>query len=235
MLRFLGIGAQKAGTTWLYRALDRHPHISFPLGKESHYWDWYRDTKEFSWYEQHFVDPDQFEGEITPSYSFLPLNVIERISERWGDLRLIYFIRDPRARAWSAARMSLKRAEMTHQEASDQWFIDHFNSQGSRSRGDYEACIRNWRHFFEERQLLIVRYEDLCANPVCVANKCLSHIGVADKFFSKNDDPVLRVLQHAGDRVELRPSLKEVLNKIYRDQIISLQEYLGQDFSGWMD
>jgi hypothetical protein len=35
---FLGIGAQKGGTTWLYRQLLRHPQVAFPRGKELHYW-----------------------------------------------------------------------------------------------------------------------------------------------------------------------------------------------------
>ena len=36
---FLGIGAQRAGTTWLYRCLRRHPQIYLPGTKELHYFD----------------------------------------------------------------------------------------------------------------------------------------------------------------------------------------------------
>ena len=36
---FLGIGAQKAGTTWLARSLARHPAIHIPARKEIHYFD----------------------------------------------------------------------------------------------------------------------------------------------------------------------------------------------------
>jgi hypothetical protein len=32
MLDFLGIGAQKAGTTWLYERLSQHPAVRFPAG-----------------------------------------------------------------------------------------------------------------------------------------------------------------------------------------------------------
>ena len=35
---FIGIGAQKAGTTWLYRNLQAHPQIHMPH-KEVHYFD----------------------------------------------------------------------------------------------------------------------------------------------------------------------------------------------------
>jgi hypothetical protein len=36
---FLGIGAQKAGTTWLHRMLSLHPDIGMPEQKELHFWD----------------------------------------------------------------------------------------------------------------------------------------------------------------------------------------------------
>ncbi|MCG6901349.1 MAG: sulfotransferase [Rhodobacter sp.] len=34
---FLGVGAMKAGTTWLYAALNRHPQLFFTTEKELHY------------------------------------------------------------------------------------------------------------------------------------------------------------------------------------------------------
>jgi hypothetical protein len=40
MLDFLGIGAQKAGTTWLYQQLSQHPDVMPCIGgKEIHYFD----------------------------------------------------------------------------------------------------------------------------------------------------------------------------------------------------
>ena len=34
---FLSIGAMKAGTTWLYAVLERHPELHFAMEKEIHY------------------------------------------------------------------------------------------------------------------------------------------------------------------------------------------------------
>ena len=36
---FLGIGAQRAGTTWLHSTLASHPEIWMPRIKEIHYFD----------------------------------------------------------------------------------------------------------------------------------------------------------------------------------------------------
>ena len=42
---FVGIGAQKAGTTWLHRNLQAHPEIWMPKEKELHYFDEKRGQK----------------------------------------------------------------------------------------------------------------------------------------------------------------------------------------------
>lgn len=39
MFDFLGIGAQKAGTTWLHTQLKQHPDVWMPLAKELHFFD----------------------------------------------------------------------------------------------------------------------------------------------------------------------------------------------------
>ena len=50
---FLGIGAQKSGTTWLYENLKKHPQLYLPKTKEIHFFDWHF-YKSIKWYCQHF-------------------------------------------------------------------------------------------------------------------------------------------------------------------------------------
>src|SRR5438128_12200402 len=40
--RFLGVGAPRAGTSWLYQNLKPHPQIWLPPLKELHYFDFQR-------------------------------------------------------------------------------------------------------------------------------------------------------------------------------------------------
>lgn len=37
--RFPGLGAQKAGTTWLHALLDQHPRLCLPQTKETRFFD----------------------------------------------------------------------------------------------------------------------------------------------------------------------------------------------------
>ena len=68
---FLGIGAQKGGTTSLQRLLEQHPGAYLPPAKELHYFSLHFDQGE-AWYRQQFVSasPGQSCGEITPYYVF---------------------------------------------------------------------------------------------------------------------------------------------------------------------
>jgi hypothetical protein len=63
---------------------------------------------------------------------------MRQVHARFPDARLIYLIRNPIERAWSSALMALRGAEFAFDEASDAWFIDHFHSRGSLSRGNDE-------------------------------------------------------------------------------------------------
>jgi hypothetical protein len=234
LLKFLGIGAQKAGTTWLYYVLREHEKILFPAGKEVHFWDRHL-AKGVEWYNALFQgNSDQWMGEITPAYAILPNKIVAKIGHHFPDLRLIYIIRNPIQRAWSSAKMALKRAEMTFEEASDQWFIDHFRSQGSLSRGDYERCIRTWRQYFAAEQLLVIKFDLLKKKPDIFIQKCLVHLGlenaIPETLLPRLFDPVFET-----EKFVLRESLYSELISIYEEKIRSLEDYLMKDLSSWLE
>jgi hypothetical protein len=232
MLRFLGIGAQKAGTTWLYEMLVRHPEIRFAGVKELHYWDApARDSLEG--YRAKFEGVEAF-GDITPAYQFLPVATIREIRAAFPEVRLVLSIRNPIDRAWSGAKMALRRAEMDLAEASDQWFIDHFRSSGSRCRGDYETAIRAWRSVFPSEQLAIHRYEEIERAPNDLLVRIARHIGVDDGFFASLSTSVTRQRVFASQGEKLRPTLRRVLDDLYREPILSLQDYLSEDLGSWL-
>jgi len=235
MLGFLGIGAQKAGTTWLYHMLRQHPDIEFPAGKELHFWNQPHGESEVYNYLQQFQHPSLIQGEITPAYAFLPISTIREIYKSVDNLKLIYLIRNPIDRAWSSALMALQRAEMTFEEASDQWFIDHFRSKGSLARGDYEGTIKSWSRIFGQEALLIIRYDHIVDRPVNVLQSCFRHLDV-----NILTDQQLQGLRYSdrffkGPGYAIRPSLYPVLRELYVSRIESLESALGLNLISWKD
>jgi hypothetical protein len=225
---FLGIGAQKAGTSWLHANLAQHPRVRFPAGKEVHFWDRDR-ARGVPWYRERFAGApaDARLGDVTPAYAMLAPEVVAEIAREFPRLRLFFLLRDPVERAWSSARMALARAEMELDEASDAWFVDHFRSRGSRARGDYATTLDRWLAEFPRAALLILRYEDLAAQPEVVARAACAHLGLDAEPLLRPENPWLRARVREGDRAELRPALRAALEELYAEPLRRLREGYG--------
>ncbi|WP_084957110.1 sulfotransferase family protein [Thermoactinospora rubra] len=117
---FLIVGAQRCGTTSLYRALAQHPLLLKPvLHKGVHYFDIAYDRGP-DWYRAHFPltvgaalvrrryggRPLAFES--SPYYLFHPL-AGERIARDLPGVKLVVLVRDPVERAFSAHAHELAR------------------------------------------------------------------------------------------------------------------------------
>jgi len=172
-------------------------------------------------------------GEITPAYAILPRDVIKAIRTELPEIRLVYLIRNPIDRAWSSALMALNRAELTMHEASDQWFIDHFRSQGSLCRGDYETCLRNWRSVYPADNILVLLFDDIERRPLAVLQRVAAHIGADPSYFATVPASVLKEIVFQGPAHAIRPPLADVLTEIYAPKIERLEQYLGCDLSHW--
>lgn len=234
MLNFLCIGAQKAGTTWLYEHLSRHPEVAFPGGKEVHYWNARRDELPLAWYLDLFADDHLVNGDITPAYATLEEAVVEEIARAVPHAKVMFILRNPIERAWSAAMMALSRAEMAPDEASDAWFSDHFRSRGSRLRGDYERTIRIWSaHFQTESAFRVFFHDDLIDDPSAFLSNVLRFLDVTPTRAA--DEYTLRDRVFAGPGLALRPSLRAALVDLYGDQIKSLSKIVQRDLDHWIE
>src|SRR6516225_367831 len=183
VIDFLGIGAQKAATTWIFECLRRHPEIYFPGGKEIHFWDECRERGIEWWLDiyRNSAHNGRKKGEITPAYALLDEDTIHQIAAIAPELRLFYSIRNPIARAWSHALMVLGRAGHLD-KLSDSLFIEHFTSAASRRRGDYPSCLDRWSAVFGADKLHVTVYDDIMADPRRVLGGIARHIGIDPEF-----------------------------------------------------
>lgn len=156
---FLIIGAQRCGTTSLYRALAQHPLIMKPvLRKGVHYFDVAYD-RGLSWYQAHFPHragtrqrrnryghrPQSFES--SPYYLFHPL-APARIACDLPGVKLIVLVRDPVERACSAHAHELARGFET--EPSFERALDleeaRLTGEADRLRDSPHALSHAHRH-----------------------------------------------------------------------------------------
>lgn len=254
MQLFLGIGAQKSGTTWVFHNLKRHPQVQFPAGKEFHFWDLVPNISPIHWLE-HLAPPGIHEcpgvthcGEITPSYALMSTETVSKIKQACPDLKVFFVLRNPIERAWSAALMALDRCQMTLEEASDQWFIDHVHSQASRSRGDYLSTIRIWQNHFGSDQFAVLFYDQLAKVPDTFLKELSRHLGIDDTFFASipSDDLAVPVVPTLSSQQRInpihrklnllvqRPEVLAELHRLYDIPILALQQHLQIPLDHWI-
>lgn len=113
---WLGIGAQRCGTTWFTDLLVQHPLLDVPGGKKEHHWlyryglmrDWTPTARDE--YREAFTDETVKLGEFTPYY-LRSSWVCEIAADALpGDAPILVLVRDPVDRFASAVRHSMEEA-----------------------------------------------------------------------------------------------------------------------------
>jgi hypothetical protein len=191
------IGAMKSGTSSLHYYLMQHPRVIAPLRKEVHYFDLNFERGE-SWYRANFGRAGQGGVNIdsSPYYLFHP-QVPQRAHARVPDAKLIVLLRDPVRRAYSHYwhERDKGREPLSFEDAiaaepdrieRDQERLARGEIQRSEAhqyfsylaRGRYAEQLEHWLNFYPREQLLILRFEELAADPLPVLNRSLGFLGL---------------------------------------------------------
>jgi hypothetical protein len=231
--QFLGIGAQKAGTSWLHTNLQLHPDAFLPPHKELHYFDEHFDESLASYAKNFAGAGDKLRGEITPAYSILPVSRIRYIRSIMPDVRLIFLMRNPIERAWSHALMTLvTHAKHDYSEIPHRKFIEHFQSDASLQRSDYEMILDNWLSVFDSRQLFIGYFEDIALRPVELLQDVCRHVGLREDVDWSTFPTDQKILPGPG--IPMPQEYRDILRNIYLPYIWQLRKRLGSRINGWL-
>jgi hypothetical protein len=249
MIDFLGIGAQKCGTTWLYRRLRTHPQVRFPAGKEVHFWDEQRE-RGVDWWLQPFHRPLTGRerlarllaldfrplrcGEITPAYAILGADVVREIHALLPALRLFYIIRNPIERAWSQVRHEYRLAARDVADATEDELIAFVDAPRCRQRGDYLACLDTWLSAFPPAQLHLMVLDDVVAAPKAELVALARFLEIDTTPFLGADESLLGIPENARPTRAVPAALLDHLRETYRPSIAGIGRRLGRRFDGWL-
>jgi len=158
---FVGIGAQKAGTTWWYDLVCAHPGVydRTDIHKERHFFDRYTvrsfGPAECSLYHDWFPrPPGRLTGEWTPDYLHLPW-VPALMARAAPHTRLLALLRDPVERF---------RSGLAHQRRH-QGRLTMDTYQDAIARGFYHDTLSRWSQHFASDQILLLQYERCVSDP----------------------------------------------------------------------
>ena len=196
-LDFIVIGAQKAGTTSLWRYLEDNEALRMPPDKEASFFSEPLYPAELRGYMRALFKDAPLRaklGKVTPVYMHgtptVPVPLIaERIRETVPEVRLVALLRDPVERAHSAYRMMKRRSAETRSfpQAVEQLLtpaaLDEARRQPEPTNtyvvaGEYGRLLGAYLERFPRDQLQVELSSDLASSPAAVVDRVCAFLGV---------------------------------------------------------
>jgi hypothetical protein len=243
---FLVIGTHKGGSTSMFEYISQHPEVQMARRKEiNFYTKYYRFGMRY--YQSLFPkkNVDKLTGEGTPYYLFHPL-VPARVKATLPNVKIIVLLRNPVIRAHSHYNMikaidpastfdeavSLEKTRIGTKTEKllknpNYYSIEH---QGFSyfSRGLYYEQLSNWLKYFQLKDMLILKSEDLFENPKKELKKVYDYLGLSEIYpqdiSPKNAREYSGLSKEDYDRYKL----------YFKEDQKKLHELLGDHFQ-WFD
>lgn len=216
---FLVIGAQRSGTTWIHRLLQRHPALWLTPVKEIHYFDRTTITRSLldpherrrvrpkvidlwhlrfwlgkrndHWYRALFRKARASQlitGEVTPAYSTLDESGLRRIHSINNEVKIIYVMRDPVERDWSAVN-NLFRKNMWDGALTADSALNGARASRIKLHSAYTKTIARLEAVFPSNQLYFCFFDDLRERPRMFAANLLSFLEVDPDLLAQQTLP----------------------------------------------
>ncbi|MFM1823636.1 MAG: hypothetical protein RI967_1902 [Planctomycetota bacterium] len=228
---FLGVGAQKAGTTWLAENLRTHPGIFLPARKELHYFD-ESFHRSLASYARHFAPAGaRVAGEITPAYAILDDERLDFIRRVMPGVRAIYLLRDPVERAWSGTVMELATLRNVDPHAiPTAHFVAHARSRQVLARSRHLDAIARWERTVRPGHLHLAFHEEIARDPAAMLAEVHRFLGVEPRGDAAT---VIRERVNAGPRLAMPDEVRDALVGELGDELRALADRFGGHAEEW--
>lgn len=259
---FLCVGAQKAGTSWLYRQLEPHPDFWMPPVKELHYLDSLnrtkrrgpprsKDERDACFLEgindlsmQSHIDLDNYgrlfrhkgpllSGDISPAYSTLTDEIIERVVNRFPNLKVVFLARDPVERAWSQLSMGVRLGMINKFDATDpDEVVCNLLNPGVLVRSHPSKIVARWRRYVRPENFGVFFFDDLKENPAELRGSMVRFLG------GDPEKPSGRLKPHdnndAGrDKLRLTEKVRNRVAQFFEHELKACAMELGGRARSW--
>lgn len=176
---FIGLGAQRTGTSWLYACLYEHPELCLPRKEINFFGSERRWPRGYGWYEGLFAEcpADRLAGEFSSTYLPAP-EAAQRIAARYPEAKLIASLRNPVDRAHSSYLNDIVAGEI----APDVSFARAAESRDYLGESCYGTQLSRYLERFPRERLLVLVFERTNRDPAAAVRSVYGFLGVDPDF-----------------------------------------------------
>jgi len=192
---FIGIGAQRCATSWIFKCLQEHSQICAFVKKEAAFFN--DERKNFEWYKSLFghCATTAIKGEYSPHYMHPEYDpkqkTAERIKNTFPDVKIIACLRNPIERARSQYFLEKLRNKETAPTFKKAILKNHHKYIEA---GFYYTLLKKYLELFPRENILILIYEDIRKSPIGFIQNIYSFLGVDSNFVPPSVNKKVSVL-----------------------------------------
>lgn len=178
---FIGIGAPRSGTTWIYEMLRSHPSVFMSNEKELEYFN-FNFHKGISWYAKYFEKSGGTKviGEFSPTY-LAHSNSPRRMRKVLPHVKLLACLRNPVEQIFSRYQYTVNR-QMYKGTLGDALKEKPFLIKDAF----YYDHLSRYLQFFPREQILVLIYEEIEKDPHGFMKKIFSFLDIDVDFLPEN-------------------------------------------------
>lgn len=259
---FICVGAQKAGTTWLYHQLASHPDFWMPPIKELHYFNERgrapvattprdQDERDVQFIEklqrlgtQHWLDLKNYaqlfaakgsllSGDVTPAYCMLPDEIIGLITRHFPGLNVIFMARDPVERAWSQLSNAVRKGGIPAFDVTDpEEVIPQLLHPLVVLRSSPSMIVARWRRHVAADQFRIFFFDDLQNNSAKLRRSVIAFLGGDPEKPSGRLRPD-QISRATEQKLPLSPEVRASLAEFFARELQACAAELGGPATTW--
>ena len=286
---FICVGAQKAGTRWLYDQLAFHPEFWMPPVKELHFFDGARPGLRKAKRLKARIDKDlgkvnqmrtedaaqplrerdlrfvegylglftnkplmkdksaaieayarlfdekgsDMTGDVTPAYSKLGDDAVEAIIERFPTVRVVFIVREPIERLWSALGMAARQSKSrVKQPVTPATLLKFANRKDVAGRSFPSRTIARWQAAAPAGQFAYYFFDDLRTDPFGLRSRILTFLGADPDLPSGDLEPGFNRKSKSA-KLTLTDELRDTLVRHFAEEIRICADTLGGHAVAW--
>ena len=171
----------------------------------------------------------RYTGEATPDYSIIDREGVARVHEVMPEAKIVFLMRNPIERAWSAVDMGLRFKGGSLERASAVEIRAEFARPKLQLFSDYRRTLENWGAFYPPERIFVGFLEDVGFFPDEMLRALYA-------FLEVDPSTTYRVIKrkiHSGAGSTMGTKWASHLAGVYREDLQYLDERFGGYASFW--